>query len=165
MTCTEATEEDNFTTILLLNPLQASYVHEDRTAVKAGRYDATKIIKVVFSQTTNALSAREIRGIKIETMTKEGQLIDTYEDAGLLFTLKAKPINGVAISTATDETYTANIFTFSLTLANKLLPGSYVEIALPAEVKLQEGLIPQLVAGSNVDPVHSAVQVNVDTFG
>jgi len=42
-----------------------------------------------------------------------------------------------------------------LTLANKILPGSFVEIALPPEVKLVNNETPKIVAGSNFDAVHS----------
>ena len=35
-----------------------------------------------------------------------------------------------------DETYTDSVFEFSLTLANILLAGGYIDITLPPEVKL-----------------------------
>jgi type I restriction-modification system DNA methylase subunit len=112
----------------------------------------------VFTKALNALSARDIKGLVIQTMTADGLLIDNFNDTEKVwYTLLAKPINGAQITVDTDETFTPATFTFVLTLANKILPGSYVEIVLPPEVKLVDNQTPEIVAGSNFDSVHSSI--------
>ena len=166
MICTAPTETESFTIVVINNPLTVAYRHEDRVQVVAGNYDEIKVLRVVFKETTNPLSGREIRGVTVQTLTKDDQLIDTYsQPAELLFTVKSKPIQGVAIVTDTEETYTKSVFTFTLTLANKLLTGCFVEIVLPPEVVLISTEAPKLLPGINMDLVHSSVRMHRDSFG
>lgn len=58
-----------FMSVLLRDPLREDYVHEDRRAVRAGVYEPGKVLQVWFPRSKNPLSAREIRGIRIETLT------------------------------------------------------------------------------------------------
>ena len=62
------------------------------------------------------------------------------------------------------ETYTDAIFTVSLTIANKLLPGSYIELVLPEEVKLPSSTGGVVIATgkTNVDVVNTRVTSSTD---
>ena len=155
-----------YTTVTMTNPLKKEYTHGDRAAVKAGSYEPGKVIQVVLPGTTNPLSARDVKGIKISTMTEDMQVIDTYTDEStLLFTVKAKPIYAAKVTPAVKETFSSSGFEFSLTLANQLLMGSYMEVYLPSEVKLIDNSVPTLSPTTNMDVTTSQIQLTTDSFG
>lgn len=54
------------------------YFHTDMTAAKDGDFDEGKVIKIAFMQSQNPLSAKEIKGLKVSTLTAEGLVVDTY---------------------------------------------------------------------------------------
>lgn len=144
--------------VLLASPLREPFVHEDRTAAKAGVYDPGKVLTVQFPKSLNALSAREVRGIRIETLTAAMQPIDTYtDDTTLLYTVVAKPLFLASVQPKTQETYTASLFDFRLVYANKLTFGGYMEVHLPPQVQLVSDEAPKLVPGTNMDPAGSRI--------
>ena len=83
------------------------------------------------------MSAKEIRGLKISTLTDEGLVVDTYDsEQAILFTIEPAPFFKGAVVAEQTETSTESVFKFTFTLANTLLTGAYFELVIPPEIVL-----------------------------
>lgn len=98
-------------------------------------------------------------------MTKDMHLIDTYQSNSVLFTVKARPIFQARVKPMTNQTYTDSMFVFNLTLANKLLQGSIIDVYLPEEVKMANKTAPSLVPYANMDKTSSSISLATDEYG
>jgi hypothetical protein len=103
----ECSNDELYTILLVKNPISTSLTPNE-------------VIRFTLTQVLNPLSARKISGLKVETLTHDLKVIDTYESFDVLFTVLAKPIFGVQIKPQSNETFTLSKFDFSLTLANKI---------------------------------------------
>ena len=126
--------------------------------MEKGIFSERDVLKMVFTEATNPASVRDVGSIKIRTLDAglEGAgaaIVDTFSDTStVLFTTVALPIYSASVTPSTTKTWSASVFTFDLTLANKLFTGGYIEIVLPDDVKLPEGQALTLVPGTNMDP-------------
>lgn len=85
------------------------------------------------------MSAKEIKGLKVSTLTPQGLVVDTYSSGQtILFTVEPAPFFKAAVAAEQTETSTDSVFKFTFTLANTLLTGGYFELVLPPEVVLSK---------------------------
>ena len=152
-------------------PFKTDYQHDDADAAAAGVVDPRKIIKIVFTQSRNPLSAMDIRGLKISTLTPAGKLVDVY-DSGLavLFTVAPAPFYKASVAAEQTETSTESAFTFSFTLANTVLAGGYLELVVPPELPLpHQGANTQNELSvkpiKNMDAAHTKCVTTLDKTG
>jgi hypothetical protein len=148
-------------------PFKADYYHDDPVAAAAGAVDPGKLIKIVFMQSQNPLSAMDIRGLKISTLTPAGKLVDVY-DAGakVLFTVTPSPFYNAAVVVEQTETSTASAFTFTFTLANTVLAGGSLELVAPPEIQLPASPADLTIkAIKNMDEEHTRASAAVDASG
>lgn len=148
-------------------PFKTDYYHDDPVAAAAGVVDPSKLIKIVFMQSRNPLSAMDIRGLKISTLTAAGKLVDVY-DAGatVLFTVEPSPFYKAAVVAKQTETSTASAFTFTFTLANTVLAGGTIELVAPPEIQLPTSQAAVTIKPiKNMDAVHSKASAGVDASG
>ena len=148
-------------------PFKADYYHDDPVAAAAGVADPSKLIKIVFMQSRNPLSAMKIRGLKISTLTAAGKLVDVY-DAGatVLFTVVPSPFYKAAVAAEQTETSTASAFTFTFTLANTVLAGGTIELVAPPELQLPASQAAVTIKPiKNMDTVHTSAKAAVDPAG
>ena len=148
-------------------PFKADYYHDDPVAAAAGAVDPSKVIKIVFMQSRNPLSAMDIRGLKISTLTAAGKLVDVY-DAGatVLFTVEPSPFYKAAVVAEQTETSTASAFTFTFTLANTVLAGGSIELVAPPEIQLPTSQAALTIKPiKNMDAVHTRASAAADASG
>lgn len=148
-------------------PFKADYYHDDPVAAAAGVVDPSKLIKIAFMQSRNPLSAMDIRGLKISTLTAAGKLVDVY-DAGatVLFTVEPSPFYYAAVAAKQTETSTASAFTFTFTLANTVLAGGSIELVAPPEIQLPTSQAALTIKPlKNMDAVHTRASATADASG
>ena len=93
-----------------------------------------------FLETVNAMSARDITGLTIETRTEDGELVDKYVSNTTQLTIVPSPFFAQDIITASNETFTDTKFTFKLVLADVHEAGFYFEIHIPPEVGVPDSI-------------------------
>lgn len=133
--------------------------------------DPRKVIKIVFTQSRNPLSAMSIRGLKISTLTPAGKLVDFYDSgSNVLFTVAPAPFYKASVAAEQTETSTESAFTFSFTLANTVVAGGYLELVVPPELPLpQQGANTQHELSvkpiKNMDEAHTKCITTLDGAG
>lgn len=134
---------------------KATGYHEimiDGPYVNDYEYSQHTVLQLAFPGTRLPGSSRQVRRLRISTLTLDDkgvyQPVDYYSSNVNLFAVQAAPFFHQQVRTlktsagggqAQVETYTDSVFEFSLTLANTIFSGAYIDIVLPPEVKLPAG--------------------------
>ena len=162
-----SSSSNGFNVFEIDGPFKIDYYHDDPVAAAAGVVDPGKLIKIVFMRSRNPLSAMDIRGLKISTLTAAGKLVDVY-DAGatVLFAVEPSPFYKAAVVAKQTETSTASAFTFTFTLANTVLAGGTIELVAPPEIQLPASQAAVTIKPiKNMDAVHTSASAAVDPSG
>lgn len=81
----------------------------------------------------------------------DDKLVDYFESTTTQFTVEPAPFFTQNVTTEAVETFTESSFLFTLTLANDLYAGAYIEIHLPPEIALPAN---KLVVPTGVDLIN-----------